>query len=313
MSISIAMATYNGGRYLQAQLESIKSQIRRPDELIICDDCSSDSTLEIANEFSKVAPFEVRIVQNPTRLGSTKNFEKAILLCTSEIIALSDQDDIWFPEKLECQCAMFEQNPSLGGVFSDAKLIDQHSHPTGGTLWQVNSFTRSAQSQLHLGNMFSDGIVKKKALGCTLMFRSNLVDKITPIPEHWEHDGWIAWIIAIYSKIDIIPATLICYRLHSSQQYGVAPLPISAYLKDKTDSYRRDIRQLNDLRERIKSQNSQKGQEFLPNIENIIAYLGTRLNLPQNRLERIRIVKQNMANYRRFSSGWLSAFRDIVR
>ena len=208
---------------------------------------------------------------------------------------------------------MLERNPDLGGVFSNALLIDQNSHNTGRTLWQVNKFTRSAQRQLHDGKMFSDAVTKKKALGCTLIFKTELVDKITPIPGHWEHDGWIAWMISIYSKLDIIAEPLIRYRIHPKQQFGVAPLSLTERLQDRTDIHARDVRQLIDLCNRIKAQHSPNGQYFLSEIECMIDYLKARIDLPQNRLERMAPIMRNIANYQRFSAGWLSAIKDFVR
>ena len=95
LHISVAMCTYNGGKYLREQLISIAKQARLPDELIVCDDVSNDATLQILNEFQKMAPFPIRIHRNGVRLGVTKNFEQAIALCNGDIIALSDQDDVW--------------------------------------------------------------------------------------------------------------------------------------------------------------------------------------------------------------------------
>ena len=313
MTISVAMAAYNGAKHLRAQLDSIQSQTRLPDELVICDDCSLDSTVDLVTEFAKNATFQVRIVRNDARLGSTKNFEKAISLCTGDVIALCDQDDIWLAEKLERQCAMLERDPGLGGVFSDAWLIDSESRKSGKTLWQVNKFTRKAQKKLHRGDMLSDAVTKRKALGCTVVFRAALVENIIPIPERWEHDGWIAWIVAIYSRIDIIPEALICYRIHPGQSCGVAPLSLSDRLQDGTDRYRRYAGQLADLCDRMKMHHSSKEQCLLPKIEGLIDYLGMRSSLPASRLSRVAQVVRNLANYQRFDSGWLSAFKDIAR
>ncbi len=313
MTVSVAMATYNGAKHLRAQLDSIQSQTRLPDELVICDDCSLDSTVDLVTEFAKTATFQVLIVRNDARLGSTKNFEKAISLCTGDVIALCDQDDIWLPEKLERQCAMLERDPGLGGVFSDARLIDSQSQDTGKTLWQVNRFTHAGQMKIHNGDMFSDAVTKWKALGCTMIFRASLVDKIIPIPERWDHDGWIAWIIAMYSRIDIIPEALICYRIHPTQSCGVAPLSLSDHLQDRTDMYAKKARLLSDLCDRIRAQHSPEAQCFLAKVEEMIEYLRFRSNLPENRMARVVQVMRNIANYRRFDSGWLSAFKDITR
>src|SRR5215217_2190591 len=100
MRISIAMATYNGAGYLQEQLESFLSQTRQPDELIVCDDGSGDATLDILERFRQSVPFAVQIHRNETRLGFTKNFEKALLKCSGDLVFLSDQDDVWFAPKV---------------------------------------------------------------------------------------------------------------------------------------------------------------------------------------------------------------------
>ena len=95
MRISIAMTTYNGSKYLNDQLKSFSQQDQAPDELIVCDDGSSDNTIKILEKFSLNAPFDVKIYQNESNLGFTKNFENALSKCTGDLIFLSDQDDIW--------------------------------------------------------------------------------------------------------------------------------------------------------------------------------------------------------------------------
>jgi glycosyltransferase involved in cell wall biosynthesis len=93
LRISVAMCTFNGGRYLEEQLESIGAQTRPPCELVVCDDGSKDGTISILKRFEANAPFPVRIVQNGIRMGSTRNFDQAIGMARGEFIALCDQDD----------------------------------------------------------------------------------------------------------------------------------------------------------------------------------------------------------------------------
>lgn len=100
MKISIAMATYNGAKYLQEQLDSFVTQTRQPDELVVCDDGSSDATVEILRHFAAGAPFAVEIHENEVNLSHAKNFEKALSLCGGDVIFFSDQDEVWFPEKV---------------------------------------------------------------------------------------------------------------------------------------------------------------------------------------------------------------------
>src|SRR4051794_15860948 len=95
---SVAMCTYNGARFIGAQLASVAAQTRTPDELIVCDDRSTDETVAIVQKFADSAPFRVRLHVNEENLGSTKNFERAVSLCEGDLIALCDQDDVWLPE-----------------------------------------------------------------------------------------------------------------------------------------------------------------------------------------------------------------------
>ena len=127
--ISVAMCTYNGAHFLAPQLESFVVQSRLPDELVVCDDGSSDDTVAILQAFARRAPFRVRIEVNDVTLRSTKNFEKAIGLCTGDLIATSDQDDVWLPEKLALCEAAFARDPHIGLVFSDAEIVEEHELP----------------------------------------------------------------------------------------------------------------------------------------------------------------------------------------
>ena len=99
--ISIAMATYNGEMFIRQQLDSFSWQTLLPSELIVCDDGSTDGTLSIVSDFARSAPFPVKIFNNPARLGYTANFLQAARMCEGDLIAFSDQDDEWFPQKLD--------------------------------------------------------------------------------------------------------------------------------------------------------------------------------------------------------------------
>ncbi len=311
MTISIAMATYNGERFLPTQLDSIATQTRLPDELVISDDGSSDSTIEIVEKFAAYAPFKVTLLKNLDRLGSIKNFERALTQCSGEIIALSDQDDLWLPEKLETQGGFLESNPDLGGAFSDAYLMNDQSTRTGETLWATNNFDSADQEELHSGNTFARGITGKKTLGCTLMFKSYLLEKIVPIPSIWEHDSWIAWMIAIYSRLDIIPEKLIQYRIHSAQQFGVARLPLASHLKTNRSRYLEYAEQLTAILHRLEKSAPPDGR-ILPQLEMMIRRSEMRGNLPRNPARRALTVISNWNQYPQSFGGALSALKDLV-
>ena len=141
-TLSVAMCTYNGSRHLSEQLESIGTQTRLPDELVICDDCSSDDTIRIIERFSASAPFAVRLEINTQNLGSTKNFEKAIRLCQGDLIALADQDDVWLSVQTGNPRGTISASAQMWVSFflmpswltkTCARLVHVSGHPSGST------------------------------------------------------------------------------------------------------------------------------------------------------------------------------------
>src|SRR5690625_4797540 len=100
LTLSVALCTCNSTRYLREQLDSIATQTRAPDELVIYDDASSDDTLIMVKHFARDAPFPVTIQCNEKNLGPTANFQLAIESCQGDLIALCDHDDVWHPDKL---------------------------------------------------------------------------------------------------------------------------------------------------------------------------------------------------------------------
>ena len=128
-STSVALCTYNGERFLSQQLESLAAQTVLPDELVICDDASSDGSIRILEVFAKNAPFIVRIFKNPKNLGYIKNFEQAIGLCSMDVIFLCDQDDYWESEKLNQVLKVFDTEEDVGMVLHGFRKIDLNGAP----------------------------------------------------------------------------------------------------------------------------------------------------------------------------------------
>lgn len=181
--ISIALCTYNGAKFLPEQLASFLAQTQLPDELIVCDDFSTDKTLQIIEDFVQTSPFVVKIFRNEENLGVIKNFEKAINLCTGDIIFLSDQDDIWMSEKIERVMQEFEKSPEIGMVFSNAELVDEQLESLDLYLSDL-TFTERMR-HLETSNKFFDELLKRNYItGATLAFRSYFRNKMLPFPEN---------------------------------------------------------------------------------------------------------------------------------
>lgn len=313
-SVSVAMCTFNGERFLRQQLESIAGQERLPDELVVCDDESEDTTLEILQEFASRVHFPVRIVRNETNLGSTKNFEKAISLCNGELIALCDQDDVWAPQKLERLAQVLNADESAGGVFSDAVLIDAEGEPIRKRLWEVHRFGFASSSDFDRMAAIRLLLKHDVVTGATLMFRTSMRSLLTPIPACWIHDGWIAWMITLYSHLSFINEPLLQYRVHAAQQLGVGhfdrkqkPRPSGV----DHNGFKRMVAQFEALRERWTARPGDDFEECLGLIENKVSFLRRRSLLPGNPVRRALEVFASVHSYQRYARGLSSMRGDL--
>jgi glycosyltransferase involved in cell wall biosynthesis len=225
MKISIAMTTYNGEKYLLEQLESFLIQERKPDELVICDDGSTYKTLEILNNFSEKAPFDVRIYKNKKNLGYSKNFEKAISLCTGDIIFLSDQDDIWFKNKIK-------EIIDISKVYSDKKMYIHDALITDSNL---KTTKQSRFEKLKSENKSSNDFTT----GCLTAFKKELKGTILPIPKNIKFDIWINKIGVFTENRIIIKKKLQYWRRHKNNTSSTNAKKITkfTFLKKKIKEF----------------------------------------------------------------------------
>ena len=222
--VSIALCTYNGERFLRQQLASIAAQTILPNELVVSDDGSSDATLSIVQDFASTAPFAVRILQTQSNLGSTKNFEHAIAHCTGAIVAMSDQDDVWRPNKLEELGKALKANSDAGFVISNSELIDQAGKPLNATAWQWHGFDWISYNRETAEQQFQRLIAGSFVTGATMAFRSRLFPIFRPFSIEWYHDVWIAMVANAFGWRGVaLPERLIQYRQHQAQQIGGRP------------------------------------------------------------------------------------------
>jgi hypothetical protein len=226
IGLSVALSTWNGDRWIGDLLESIASQSRLPGELVVQDDASEDRTVEIVRRFAATASFPVRLQVNERRLGSTANFATALARCRGEFIALADQDDIWYPAKLERLAGELEDDPTVTLVFSNADLIDAGGAQLGRRLWA----TRRVDRVLGRHSVVPEELFARRALttGCTMAVRRRAVDAALPFPEEltsdvapMRHDRWLSLVAAAVGTVRALPEPLLAFRVHPSQQTGV--------------------------------------------------------------------------------------------
>jgi glycosyltransferase involved in cell wall biosynthesis len=218
-TISIAMATFNGGRFLSAQLSSLVEQTILPTELVICDDNSTDDTVLIAEAFAARSPFPVRIEKNPVQLGYRANFMKAASLCRSDIVAFSDQDDVWNRQKLK-KCLAAFADPDVLLTYHNASVTDENLVPIGNL--DAYAASEAVNPALSMEPW-------KYGLGFTLLFRSALTGFKDYWPQssdffnetqHEAHDQWFCFLAACFGKIAYIDEPLVSYRQHAANTYG---------------------------------------------------------------------------------------------
>lgn len=221
MRVSIAMTTYNGARFVEAQLASLIDQSQPPSQLVIVDDASSDATPALLDHFAATAPFEVQVHRNPRNLGWRANFFRALEHCDGDLIGFCDQDDVWHRDKIAACVAALEDSRALL-VYHGAELVDAEMNRLGDL--------RAYQSQpMPLAPPQSFG-PWKNILGFTMMFRAEL----RRFDRHWSlsldrgalgerdpHDQWFAFLASTLGHVAYVDRDLALYRQHGLNAVGI--------------------------------------------------------------------------------------------
>ncbi len=208
VDISVVIATFNGEKYLRSQIDSILAQSYNPKEIIVVDDCSTDETMAILMEYAS-SDQRFKIIQNETNIGYIGNFEKGMQMASCQLIALSDQDDIWLPNKLKI---LYSHIGKYLLVYSDSELID-----AAGNL--LNKKMSHLKNQIAYSSclMYTIGAW---APGHSMLFRQELIEKCLPFPSLVTHDFWLGFVATCYSNIQYINEPLVYYRQHSDNAIG---------------------------------------------------------------------------------------------
>ena len=214
--ISVALCTYNGASFIRDQLESIMNQTLKPDEIVICDDCSHDDTVKIIKETFALYDGKWELVCNPENLGYKKNFEKAIRLCHGDIIYLSDQDDVWHPKKIELMQNIFLNHPDVQMVFHDAEIVDENLNILKPSFWEVLRFHYQDFIEENYSRLLDSNVVQ----GAACAFRKKVYQISQPFPIHVIHDQWLALNSVCVGNLYPLPKTLLKYRQTGKNEIG---------------------------------------------------------------------------------------------
>lgn len=219
--ISVAMCTYNGEKYIREQLESIINQSMLPDEIVICDDCSKDNTVNIIKETLDNWSGKVHLVVNDKNLGYRKNFEKAISLCNGDIIFLSDQDDVWNRNKIEIMVNALNNSDAIL-AFHDVEIVDENLNLIKKSFWKLLKFDYQKFLQSDFRRVFEGNVVQ----GSACVFRKELFNCARPFPEAAVHDEWLGLVALTKGKIIPVNKPLAKYRQSGNHAIGAGSVSL---------------------------------------------------------------------------------------
>ena len=318
MKISIAMATWMGEKYLDAQLQSLLEQTRLPDELVVRDDGSTDQTPFMLQRFADAAPFPVRILPSGSRLGYAKNFEAVLRQACGDLIFLSDQDDVWFPNRLETVSRYATNHPDKLIFINDQEIVHESLRPTGVT--KLDNLRRSGVS--------TDRYIS----GCATALRRSLQSFALPFPQGLRaHDQWLhecgLWLKARM----LIDEPLQYYRRHGANASSMAisePRPtrwitaqLHTLLNDTSQSYRQWLLIAEALRDRISGSAELVHQLCVENPSILLQSIDLRIQSLQGRLRVLEapwfsrpvqaMAFWSQGGYREFF-GWRSMVNDLL-
>jgi glycosyltransferase involved in cell wall biosynthesis len=319
--ISVAMAVYNGQRFIAEQLDSFVHQTRLPDELVINDNASSDHTVDIIQEFASRAPFPVRLHVNAENIGLTRNFERALELCTGDIVFLSDCDDVWREEKLECFETVFREHPEVGLVISDSEVVNADLTPTGKTIWQMYGFRTNGNKLI----IDSDRHCPLRLIyrfwghGMAFRFDNEYRSLILPFPDALPHDTYLGLVLADSAPLCLMNRSMVKYRRHS-ENVSSGPFisgvvwRIGAARSRQRSELERLILSVRTIRERLLQLKSSFWRPRVSWFAEYERFLCMQASLPNWKLKRMPLICQELiaGRYHRFANGFRSAAKDLL-
>ena len=325
-TVSVALCTRNGARYVAEQVRSILAQRPVPIEIVVGDDDSRDDTLAViesvfaeARAAGRGVATELVVRRHQPALGVVGNFADAMAHCRGDLIALSDQDDVWRHDKLARLVPLFVDAAELNLVHSDARLVDGDGHALGLTLLEALEATVGERAGLTEGDAFTVLLRRNLVTGATVVFRRTLLTRAAPLPVEWVHDEWLAAIAAAQSPgaVRLVPEPLIDYRQHDANEIG-ARRPTTADRWAKLREPRAERASLlaertRLLAERLRALDVAPDRLALAQAKH--AHEARRRDLPRWQLARIPAIVTGAVRgrYGRYSRGAIDVLRDLVQ
>jgi len=324
--VSVAIGTHNGARFIEEQLRSILNQTVPPDEIVISDDASTDGTIQVARSVLEKHESRVRgvtstlrVIENTVALGIAANFQQALMASTGDLIALSDQDDVWEPGRLETALREFSSRPELDLLHSNAILVDAHGEPIGGTLFDAIEISEEIRRQIHDGRAFKVLMRRNVVTGATVVIRRRLLLRAVPFPSSWLHDEWLAIVAAATGTSDLSEAPLVRYRQHGGNEIGARRLnfvsKIQRMLEPGGSRTARLVARAGELVDRFASGAPEVSPEVLAAARDKLAHEQVRSSLKPHRAARIipLLREWGTGRYNTYGRGAADLARDVLQ
>lgn len=217
MRISVVMCTYNGAKYVAEQVRSIIDQTVPVDEIVICDDGSTDDTVDIALSVLENHGFlNYMILDDGSHHGVSANFLRGLKASSGDYVFCSDQDDVWRDNKVEVFLnAVNESHRDL--YFSDGYVVDARLAKRPYSLWDTLHFSLD---MLERCSMLEVLLSRCVVTGAAMLVSRDLIDKVDEVPDSWLHDGWFAMVAASEGSIEPIDKETFLYRQHGKNVVG---------------------------------------------------------------------------------------------
>lgn len=314
MRVSVALCTHQGERWIEEQLRSILAQTRPVDEIVIGDDASTDGTLAIVEAIAATTDVPIRIRRHDAPLGVAANFADAIAATTGDVVALSDQDDVWHADRIE------RLLPALDGVdlvHTDARLVDASGAPLGAGLADSLEMTPWEREAIEGGRALDALLRRNLVTGATVLLRRDAAIAALPVPAGWIHDEWLAMCAALGGGTRYVPEQTIDYRQHGSNQIGVRRLGLRGKLdrlfEADSGKHGRKAARATSLAREAQLRGIARG-EVLDALVEKARHERSRARLPRQRLLRVPGVLRGLVRgrYGRYSRGALDVARDLL-
>jgi glycosyltransferase involved in cell wall biosynthesis len=315
--VSVALCTFDGAQYVHEQLQSLLAQSVLPDEIVVSDDASRDTTRAIVESTAGRWSGRLTLVRQEINLGAVRNFESALARTTGEIVFLCDQDDVWSADKIARAVREFDRHPDAQLVHSDARLIDASGRSLGRTLLEALAPTRYERNLIEQDRSLEVLLRRNFVTGATTALRRSLFELARPFPQEFLHDEWLALIAAAVGAIRRVEEPLIDYRIHAGNQAGLRGVLLASRLRAMTsgrgDYHVNRARKLDVLFERLSHLGGRVPADRLRIVEACREHWHRRADLPKAPLARLGSIMREWQSgrYRRFSSGPRSALRDL--